>query len=180
MRAFIAIPCPDEVKDRLAAFQSELKDLGDLKLVERENMHLTLKFLGEIDDLKAAEVSAALDALNFRAYDVAVKGVGVFPKPDYVRVIWAGVEDNGMTRELSGRVDGLLKRLDFPAEKDFHPHFTLARVKFLKDRSRLREIMATRSNEIFGEYKVDKISLMKSVLSPKGPTYSEVKGILLA
>ena len=180
MRAFVAVPCPNEVKDRLAVVQKEIKDFGGLSLVGRENMHLTLKFLGEISDEKVAEVSEALDSLELKSYPVTVKGLGVFPKLDYVRVIWAGVEDGGRTVELAGRVDELLKPFGFPKEKDFHSHVTLARVKFLKDREAVKRLIDAKRSEVFGSYAVERILLMKSVLSPKGPTYSMIKEVRLA
>jgi len=180
MRCFIAVECPQEVKEKFAGIQKVIREFGEMSIVKPENMHLTLKFLGEVDDKQAGKVSNALESVQYMRYDATIRGLGVFPKPDYVRVVWAGVEDEGRTKELASIVDSIMKPLGFPAEKDFQPHLTLARVKFLKDKSKLAEVIERRSNEVFGSYTVDKLLLMKSVLSPKGPEYSVVKEIKLA
>ena len=180
MRCFIALECPSEVKDVLAIVQDEIRSLGDLKLVEPENLHLTLKFLGEVKDEDVPKVSWALESLQFNSYETTVKGVGVFPKEDYVRVIWAGFEDGGSTKDLAGVIDSIMRSLGFPAEERFHPHITLARVDSIRDKGRLKELLGRDAGRVFGGYTISKVLLMKSVLSPKGPIYSVIKEVKLA
>jgi len=175
MRCFVAVECPGEVKEKLLCVEREISGLGDMTLVRPENMHLTMKFLGEIPEDRVGSVSSALSAIDYKAYTITVKGIGVFPKPDYVRVIWVGVEDFGMTTNLASRIDEAVLPLGFPKDDKFHPHITIARVKFVKDRNALKNLLQSKTGEAYGEYKAERMVLMKSILSPKGPEYSVIK-----
>ena len=173
VRAFIAIPCPADVKEEITGIQKEIKTLGDLKLVEPDNIHLTLRFLGEIDAGTIDKISERLDSLSETGgFEISLKGLGVFPKPSYARVIWVGVE-NGAERieELHGKIESELKTLGFSGEKEFSSHFTIARVKSI-DKSKLIEILNKNSKREFGSFPADRIELMKSELTPMGPRYS--------
>ncbi|MCX6695911.1 MAG: RNA 2',3'-cyclic phosphodiesterase [Candidatus Altiarchaeota archaeon] len=174
MRCFIAVECPLEVRERLSLVQKELSGLGDMKLVEFDNMHLTLKFLGEVDAGKVSDVSDALKRVQNNQFTLNVRGIGVFPSLGYVRVVWAGVEDNGLTAELAVRVDDALRPLGFPPEEKFHPHVTLARVRGVGDKRKVVEFIGGRSDSVFGSYIVGKFLLMESALSPKGPKYKKI------
>jgi len=179
MRVFIAIPCPDELKEGMVEIQESIKDLGKLTLVKPENIHITMKFLGEVEEGKIPDINKRLDNLSeLQSFDISLKGVGVFPSMDYIRVVWVGV-DKGADRitEIHSEIDRKLNELNFKKDKNFHPHLTIARVKFLKKKEELRNIIQKDSAMDFGSFKAERIELMRSRLSPKGPEYSIIHEI---
>ncbi|MFH0862253.1 MAG: RNA 2',3'-cyclic phosphodiesterase [Candidatus Altiarchaeota archaeon] len=175
MRCFLAIECPEEIKDRLAEVQYELSLCGGLKAVEYENLHLTLKFLGEVDETGLDRLKAVLDGVKASRYKIVVKGVGAFPNPGNPKVIWAGI-GAGFDESISlhEKVDTALLPLGFQPEERFHPHITLARVKGPTDGNRMEALVESHSETAFGEYCVDGFALMQSRLTPNGPTYTEI------
>jgi len=180
MRCFIAVPCAKEVRDALASLQTPLNGYGGMKMVEQENIHLTLKFLGEVEDAKAEAIAGELEFLRREhAFEVKVKGLGAFPNASHAKVIWAGVEDGKRLFELHERVDGKLEALGFQREDRFHPHYTIARVKHISDKDGLHGFLAGENGTVFGSYTVNSIKLMSSRLTGKGPLYSTVAGYRL-
>lgn len=183
MRAFIAIDVSDEVRDNLLKAQERIGNkAAKIKFVERENFHVTLKFLGDIDETTAQEVKRALEeiAKRHKKHRVRVKGVGVFPNPNYVRVIWAGIENDEGIRAIAEDVEKVMRKLGFKKEKDFVAHITIGRVKFVKDKLELAMALKDLANEDFGEFDVEAIELKKSTLTPKGPIYETVARFELA
>jgi len=168
MRCFIALPCLKEIVDRLVEVQNKVKGFGSIKLVEPENIHLTLKFLGEVNEEDVEKIASKLAFLNERKkFEVKVKGLGVFPKLSHVNVIWAGVEEKEQITELYDAVDNRLEKFGFPLDEKFHPHYTIARVKYLNDKEALVKIVANSQNADFGHYTQESVKLMASELSPK-------------
>ncbi len=177
MRAFIAIDLNDEVREGLVRAQERIGNkAAKIKFVEPENLHVTLKFLGEIDETTAEEVKKALAGIakKHRKHRVRVRGIGTFPNPNYVRVIWAGIENDGGIKAIAADVEREMRRLGFKKERDFVAHVTLGRVKFVRDRLELAMALKRLANEDFGEFEVNAIELKKSTLTPKGPIYETV------
>ena len=177
MRTFIAIELGDAIRERLAHAQERLRACRcGVKWVRPEQIHLTVKFLGEIDEGAAADVAAAMAAAaeGVGGLDLRVAGLGAFPPRGAPRVVWAGIE------EPSGRLATLHKRLDLELEKlgieretrPFHPHATLGRVKDRRAGRPLRALIDTQRTAEFGARTVDDMVLLRSVLSPTGPTYT--------
>lgn len=176
MRCFIAVPCPEGIRKKLVEVQNQIRDFGKIKMVEFENIHLTLKFLGEVSEEKIERISNELDFLNEKKkFDLKVKGLGVFPKLSHINVVWAGVEDGRQITEIQSGVDDRLGRIGFPLEEKFHPHYTIARVKYLDDKESLKKFILDEREREFGSYAVESIRLMSSVLNQKGPAYSTLK-----
>ncbi|WP_457751221.1 RNA 2',3'-cyclic phosphodiesterase [Thermococcus sp.] len=183
MRAFIAIEVSDEVRDNLVKAQERIgSKSAKIKFVERENFHVTLKFLGEIDEVTVEEVKKALAeiARKHKKHRVKVKGIGVFPNPNYVRVIWAGIDNDEGIKAIAKDVERDMRRLGFKKEKDFVAHITIGRVKFVRDKLELAMALKELANEDFGEFDVEAIELKKSTLTPKGPIYETVARFELA
>ncbi len=177
MRLFLAINLPERLKKRLFKFAQNLKGFGRLKLVEENNIHLTLKFLGEAGP---EPLIAALRAIQYKPFMLSLRGVGVFPNPDYIRVVWAGCEKGAQdVITLHNKIEEILKLNDFKKDKDFHPHATLARVKFPNDKRGLVDFIRENQGMEFGEFKVESFELMKSELSRAGPRYELIEGFLL-
>lgn len=177
MRAFVAIDLPVHVVDSLAAFQAELSATGgDLKLVERENLHFTVRFLGELSDSEVAEVLTRLGRLRLQKGTVEVKGAGAFPGPRRPRVIWAGVarESEGVigpvAREVIGALGGIGERDDRP----FQAHVTLGRVRSFRNSQELGKLLAERSEQAFGVAGLSEVKLKSSKLTPSGPVYDDI------
>ena len=183
MRAFIAIEINDAVRDNLLRAQERIgSKSAKIKFVERENFHVTLKFLGEIDEALAEDVKKALAeiARKHKKHRVRVKGIGVFPNPNYVRVIWAGIEDDEGIKAIAKDVEREMRRLGFKKDKDFVAHITIGRVKFVRDKVELAMALKDLADEDFGEFDVEAIELKKSTLTPKGPIYETVARFELA
>lgn len=175
MRLFLAINLPKELKGQLFELGQLLKAIGDINTVKEENIHITLKFLGEAEPEK---VINALESVKFMPFEVALKGVGAFPNASCARVIWAGCEKgSGEIAELHKMIEGALPQ--FERDRDFHPHATIARVISLSDPQGLIEFMSGNSITKFGSFDAKSFELMKSELSRDGPKYEAVKSFSL-
>ena len=175
---------PDDVKKRLDDVSRELPGFCKCKLVEEGNRHITLKFLGEVDEGEAGDVIKALGGVGgkggagVKPFDCSVKGVGVFPNEKFVRVVWAGVDEKKGQGGMAGlykAVDAALAGFGFKDDNRFHAHATLARVRFVDDKRALAEFLKRHADEEFGEFKVKGFELMQSRLGRGGPEYSVVK-----
>lgn len=176
MRCFIAIPCPEDIRQKLAEAGTQLGSYCTAKTVEADNIHMTLKFLGEVAEEKTAEIADRLMFLNGEGhFSLTVKGLGVFPNAGRINVVWAGVDGVENVAGLQGRVDERLVLAGFAREERFHPHYTIARVKYVSDRKRLLDFIAGWENREFGSYTVGSVRLMASELRQQGPVYSTVR-----
>ena len=175
MRLFLAINLPAVLKKQLFELGNPLGAMGDIKPVEEENIHLTLKFLG---DAEPAGITKALESVKCKPFGITLKGVGVFPKSDYVRVVWTGCEKGAQEIvTLHKQVEAALPQ--FEKDRDFHPHASLARVKFLRDKKAMADFLAENKETVFGSFKAESFDLMKSELGKGGPTYGVVKSFPL-
>lgn len=174
MRLFIAVDVPDEVKDYLHGLQKRLHSLpAKIKWVAKKQLHLTLKFLGEVEEGKVEVTKEKLRNVKLGRFSVKLNGLGVFPSESYVRVVWAGLEPEGKFIELQQKVDAELLEL-FPKEQKFHAHLTLGRVKFVKDKEEFSKMLEETKVEE-KEFEVSNFKLMKSTLTGKGPVYEELE-----
>src|SRR5213593_2612764 len=147
---------------------------GDLKPVERENIHLTLKFLGNVSPAKLAEVKSALAEVKFQAFTLEIKGAGAFPNLKRINVIWVGVGEGWSQVELIfEQTEKLLHQLGFSREtRPFSPHITVARVKSGRKRDEIAGFLGHLTDRSFGTFNVESVRLKQSILSPSGPKYS--------
>ncbi|MEK7803817.1 MAG: RNA 2',3'-cyclic phosphodiesterase, partial [Deltaproteobacteria bacterium] len=142
LRLFIAIELPSNIIDGLRNVQEELKDKSNkLSWAKPENIHLTLKFLGDTETGKIDRMVNILEGIAGRSFsfEISVKGVGTFPAAGNPRVIWVGIEENKDMLQLYNNIEEGLATLGFEKEmRDFKPHITLGRIKFLNDRAGLK------------------------------------------
>ena len=184
VRTFIAIKLTPEIISNISRVQEELKRSGaQVKWVKPENIHLTLKFLGYITKEELEKVKLATrEALKpFAPFEMGVASLGAFPKIKYPRVIWVGI-DRGREelKRMASQLEERLMIIGFAKEKrTFSPHLTLGRVKSLKGRERLTEILTGNRVTNLGNMGVTKISLIKSELKPQGPVYTSLEEINL-
>lgn len=187
MRAFIAVELPKEVRAFLSALQSGLKSANaDVKWVEPDNIHLTLRFLGEIDQRQAEVISGVLEniASARNSFKLRLSGLGAFPEISSPRVIWVGTEQAGQElKDIARNLEEELGKTGFPREeREFSPHITLGRLRSGKNRQALvkaLESLLQQNQSACPEFTVDKITLFKSTLTAKGPVYETVKHLNL-
>ena len=181
MRCFIALPIEGDIKTQLIKAQQELKSTkANLKLVEEENIHLTLKFLGEVESEKASKVCESLQEIKFPRFDIVVEGIGVFPNFNFLRVIWAGISKGAENiLKLHEELEKKLAVIGFKRDANFHPHVTLARVRSPHNKTALVSKIKEFQNTYFGQVSIDKILFMESKLKPSGPVYSVIKDVKL-
>jgi 2'-5' RNA ligase len=188
IRSFIAIELPDEVKSALTQLQAQLKTGKQLpvKWVDPYSIHLTLKFLGNIDLNKVREVTGAMEAAaqGISPFKLEVKELGVFPNLKRVRVVWVGVSGEvAQLSQLQQRTESNLAPLGFAREaRSFTPHLTLARVREQAspdEQQSFGELIASTKFETVYEFDVDSINLMKSQLTREGAIYSRISSIKL-
>ena len=181
MRVFIAIEMTDEIKSALSQLQSRLKYAGaDVKWVEEKNIHLTLKFLGNIDDNRCKEVTTVLGevAETVTPFDISVGEVGAFPAPEHPRVVWVGMEKGSeQSASLAHKIDDALYVIGFEKdERAFTAHLTLGRVRSPKNRIALAEKIGALNTEkrVQAVQTVSSIILFQSTLTTQGPAYTKL------
>lgn len=182
VRTFIAIKLTPEIISNISGVQEELKkSVIEVKWVKPENIHLTLKFLGHItpEELEKVKLATRETLKPFAPFEVSVSGLGAFPKIEYPRVIWVGI-DKGKKEltKIASRIEENLAKIGFAKEKrGFSPHLTLGRVKSPKGRKRSIETFTKLKASNLGSMRVTKISIMKSELRPLGPVYTSLEEI---
>ncbi len=145
-----------------------------MKPVERENIHLTLKFLGNVSAPRLGEVKSSLQEVIFSAFTAEIKGAGAFPNLNHMNVIWVGVNEGwSKVEQIYEQVEKLLSSLGFRREnRPFTPHITIARVRSGRKRDEVAKFLQRLTDESFGTITVDKVRLKQSILSSSGPKYS--------
>ncbi|XRO77528.1 RNA 2',3'-cyclic phosphodiesterase [Methanocaldococcus sp. 10A] len=171
MRLFLAIDIPENLKNKIKEFQEHFKMKG-IKLVEKENLHITVKFLGEVDEEKLKEI-LDLD-LSIEPIKIKLKHIGTFPNSNYIKVIWIKVENENLI-EIFKNIDKKLSNLGFKKEKEYVPHLTIGRVKFIDNKKKLKDRIEKYKDIDFGEFEAKHIKLYKSTLTPNGPIYEVLK-----
>ena len=168
--------------ESLVAFQGEIGAVGaDLKYVERENLHFTVKFLGEITEAQAAEAKSRLQGLRLEGAEVEVRGAGAFPSPSSPRVVWAGVahEDEALVSPIAEAVISSLEGIGERDDRPFRAHITLGRVRSPRNSGQLAELLAKNRDRGFGVARLGELKFKSSVLTRSGPVYSDLGAFLL-
>jgi len=179
VRSFLAFDIEnDDVRKRLASAQTRLFQTGaDVKLVETENIHVTMRFLGDVSVGMVEKIFEEMRKTEFKPFNIKICGIGVFPSLSYPRVVWAGITEGAdQLRDVFNQFEPRLRALDFaPDPKGFSPHLTIARVRSARNKPQLADFVAKNASHEFGTIKAECLRLKKSALSPKGPTYSTLK-----
>jgi 2'-5' RNA ligase len=179
IRSFLAFDIENEaVRKRLAAAQQLLFQTGaDLKLVEPQNIHMTIRFLGYITLNMAEKVFEEMQKVQFAPFDAQISGLGVFPDLRYPRIVWARITEGAdQLKSVFSQLEPRLRSLGFtPDSKGFSPHLTIARVKSGKNKAQLAEFVTKNASYDFGTVKAECLRLKKSDLTPRGPIYSTLK-----
>ncbi len=179
-RAFISIDL--QGNDRIRGFFDDLKSIGrGLKVVEPNTLHITLKFLGDIDESIVPQINEAMKdaSIGIAPFPIQLKGAGTFGRSK-IRTVWIGINNSGNLARMAGVLDERLSALGFAREeRPFSAHLTLARAKESCDSRKVREIVGRHQEEDFGTQMAEALRLKKSVLKPEGPSYSTVQEVQL-
>lgn len=177
-RLFIGVPVAEEVKQRITPFAQELSASGaDLKLVSVDNLHLTLKFMGEVDEEKIPEIIDEISAITLPPFSISFQGAGVFPSLERINVIWIGIQSPellSLTKKVNALLDYIRKE-----DREEIPHLTLARMKSAKNKEAIKDLVEKNKHTSFGTMLIDKFFLYESELRPEGPKYNIVREFIL-
>jgi 2'-5' RNA ligase len=168
LRVFLAVDIPENIKKKLFNLAQKIDKEGVVP-VSDQNLHVTLKFFGDLSFDKIVSLEAKLRDISSQPLKVTIKGVGVFPSEDYIRVIWAGC--TGLEPLVNQIEETLGSQFGGKEDERFVGHITLARVK---RKTNLRDFLQLHKNDSFGEFTTDTFELKSSQLTKSGPIYSTV------
>ncbi|HLD56777.1 MAG TPA: RNA 2',3'-cyclic phosphodiesterase [archaeon] len=176
-RLFAAVDIPSSLREKIVDIQ---KDIGqknaEIKFVEPQNLHYTIKFLGKVDPQKLEEIKNILFAVgeNFQKFTVSVRNLGYFVYGNQIKVLWIGMGEG--KDEFVKVAEVADKRLSYIREGDFgpSPHLTIGRVEFVKDKENLVGQLKRFNNIELGSFVVEEIKLKESVLNRSGPVYKDL------
>lgn len=179
MRLFVAIDLPDEFAEAVAAVQDRLRDAAGLRFTDPSQAHVTVKFLGDTDEDRLPDVreavETAVDDAGVGSFRATVSGLGAFPSPDYISVVWAGIDAGAdEMRRLHEAVERETTAIGFdPEEHEFTPHATLARMNDARGKEHVQRVLRE-TDPTIGSFRVEQLRLKESVLTDDGPRYSTV------
>ena len=163
MRVFIAYELPEKVSIYLRQKQKEI-ETDSARMVFPKQFHLTFKFLGEKKEQEIEQIKKDLNKIDFKPINAKLNGTGVFQNEERINVFWAGLEPKEDIIKLQKQID---------EDERFHPHITIARIKSVKEKEKLKSILdKVELKEM--EFEINKIKLIKSILTTEGPNYEEL------
>jgi 2'-5' RNA ligase len=181
IRSFVAFDMDSEtVLKKLTAVQAQLERTGaDLKVVQPKNIHITLRFLGNVTSGTVEQIYEGMKRVQFVPFDVKICGVGAFPDVRYPRVVWAGITEGAdKLRGIFSQLEPHLRSLGFaPDPKGFSPHLTIARVRSARNKAELAKFINENVVYEFGAVRAACLRLKRSDLTPKGPIYTTLKEV---
>lgn len=174
---------PETVKSALTALQQDLKKCGaDIKWVKLENIHLTLKFLGNIEEKDVGNIVKRIEGAcaGHSFFDLEISSIGVFPDIRSPRVLWAGIQGNDILAGLHRDIDEGMALLGFKKEeRRFSPHLTIGRFRSFKGKAALADKIERHRDDRLGLVNVKSVFFMKSDLGPAGAKHSRIAEIIL-
>lgn len=179
IRSFLAIEIDNDLIPKIANVQNSFKKTNtNIKYVSTENMHLTLKFFGNIEEEMVEDISLIIQKVisNYSSFDLAIENCGSFPNENNIKVLWLGIanSENNKIANLQKDLDKEFKKLGFKKEKNFISHLTIGRVKNSKNKAEIKNKIAKFKDIKIGKMTVNKISLKKSTLTSNGPIYEDI------
>jgi RNA 2',3'-cyclic 3'-phosphodiesterase len=179
VRGFLAFDIDNEdVKKKLTHIQTQAVQTGaDLKLVEPDNIHMTIRFLGDITLNMADKIFEEMKKIQFKPFPVQLTGLGVFPSLNYPRVLWTGIAQGAeQLQNVVNQIEPKLQSLGFPPDRNpFSPHLTIARVRSAQNKAQLADFVTKNTKSDFRGVEAKCLRLKRSELTPKGPIYSTLK-----
>ncbi len=180
IRTFIAVNLDQAIRDRIGEAEKDF-DIKGVKLVDPALIHVTMKFLGYVEENRIDEIAEALKKVKVPPFTAHMRSIGGFPNARSPRVIWIGAEPGETFAEMNRQVEDVLADIGFEREGRFKPHVTIGRVKFPDpmQKQKLPQLFEKYRDFDAGTMQVDRIYVMKSTLSPKGPKYEALREISL-
>lgn len=176
LRSFLAFDIEsNKVLSRFATVQRQLIQTGaDMKPVKPQNIHITIRFLGNITPANVEKIIEEMKQIQFAPFTVKINGLGAFPNPRYPTVVWAGITEGAeQLKRVFSQLEPKLRGLGFtPDNRGFSPHLTIARVRSGRNKQQLAEFLTLNAKYEFGNVEARCLRLKKSTLTPRGPIYS--------
>jgi RNA 2',3'-cyclic 3'-phosphodiesterase len=181
LRAFIALEIPAEIRSTIARSLAPLQKAlpgAIVRWVAAQNLHLTLKFLGEVSPASLQQLAEVLreETCAHEAFTISLKGMGAFPSTSRARILWMGLEAPPTLKQLALGIESVAARLGFAAEqRPFNPHLTVGRVRQNvppSDLQRLQSVLNDYPIDVIGSFLVDAVAIIRSDLQPRGPVYT--------
>jgi 2'-5' RNA ligase len=180
-RGFIAVDIATTAE--IVTFEKDIaKTNADIKLVEPENIHITLKFLGDTDEQKREAIEQAMkeSIVGLQPFSITLKGTGVFPNQHYMKVLWIGIINAGSLETIARTLEEKLGNLGFKKEsRGFSPHLTIGRIRTARNKDKLIKVINQYASNEFTTQRIETITLKKSDLNPKGPIYTTLSTVHL-
>lgn len=181
LRTFIAIRIEprQEMSECLEHLQQSLQG-EKIKWVDPGKMHITLRFLGDTDPVQVRATGRILEDTvpGYACPEVEFGGLGLFRNLRDPRVLWIGMDPGPVLPELKGSLDRKLADIGFlPEDREFRPHLTLGRIKFLRERDNLKELLEYYSDTVFQKNRIGEVIHYESILRPEGPEYKSLKTV---
>jgi len=181
IRSFFSFDIEDQtIVRRLSEVQGMLANTGaHLKQVKPQNIHLTLRFLGDISPAMIDAIYEEMKQVSFTPFTIELRGLGAFPKLTYPRVVWAGIRKGAdELTDVFEQLEPRLRGLGFkPDTKGFSPHLTIARVRTGRNKAQLIKLVQELEDYEFGAVKAECLRVKKSDLTPRGPIYTTLKEV---
>ncbi|MHA2245557.1 MAG: RNA 2',3'-cyclic phosphodiesterase [Candidatus Hodarchaeales archaeon] len=178
VRSFICVEINDsDIVNQIEEILSKIRFSG-VRTVKSFQLHLTLKFLGEIPESRISTIKKEIQTIKIHPFEISLEGMGCFPNLNYIRVVWIGIKaGSNNLKQLAYLIEEKLNPIGFPKEKrGFSPHLTLARIKKLPnpDKRKLTDFIQSSNDLSFGVQMIEEFILKKSTLTPKGPIYEDL------
>ena len=168
-RLFVGIELPDEIKASLLRLEA---GIPGARWQTADQLHLTVRFIGEADGVMAEDVASALTMIDAPGFEVEITGVGVFGPLKRAHTLWAGIRDNPALVHLQEKVESLLVRSGLkPETRKYHPHVTLARLGN-PSKTRLQDFLGAHNGLVVPSFPVSHFTLFSSFLTNKGSIYT--------
>ena len=177
IRTFIAVELPEEIHHKLQQLQNDFRtSMPDVRWTKPGNIHLTLKFLGDVQLSRTDRITSSLKDIGgqFSPFAMSLAGMGAFPNSRKPRIVWVGVDKGADTLvEIANSIEASMKQLGFPKEKrPFTPHLTVGRIRQLKNPEAMTKALEQSKVGELGRFAVEKISFVRSQLDPAGSIYT--------
>jgi len=184
IRTFVALELPEHIRLEIRKLQNDMAAQGlRIRWVKADNLHLTLKFIGNIEERRIPELSSVLKAVAGQcpAFRLAPKGLGIFPSLRRPRILWVGISEQvDILRRLQRSVDIALSHLGFETEsRPYKGHLTIGRFKRNASPKRLADTLRSKHGFTAERFSVEHLVLFKSILSPDGPLYTRIQKLPL-
>jgi 2'-5' RNA ligase len=183
MRLFVALEIPSTVRENLAELLKSLRSMSpQTRWVRPENLHVTLKFIGEVSEARLVGIRNALVRVRSnQPVTLEFRDLGFFPNERHPRVLWAGIEASPNLKVLAADIDIAVEKLGIPREqRPFSPHLTLARFEPPRLPEKLRPAIQESAGRDFGSLRTNRFHLIESKLKPSGAEYTTLESFSFA